>query len=112
MKLWTLTAAAAGSLLFAGPASAQNLPLEQVNALEGLFGKHAGARRSGAKGVCASGYFVGDAVGRSSQQRHRAFSGEKVPVVLRFSVGGGSPKASDKGRCVRGLALQFTAAER
>lgn len=109
MKLWTLAAAAAGSLLFAGPASAQNLPLEQVNALEGLFGKHAGSRRSGAKGVCASGYFVGNTVGRNLSSAS-AFSGEKVPAVLRFSIGGGSPKASDKGRSVRGLAFQFTAA--
>lgn len=109
MRLWTLTAAAAGSLFFAGPAPAQNLPLEQVNALEGLFGKHAGSRRSGAKGVCASGYFVGNTVGRSLSSAS-AFSGEKVPAVLRFSIGGGSPKASDKGRSVRGLSFQLTAA--
>jgi catalase len=29
-------------------------------------------------------------------------------VVARFSVGGGNPKATDKGRSVRGLAVQFT----
>lgn len=109
MKFWTLAAAAVGSLLFIHPASAQNLPLEQVDALEGLFGKNAGFRRSGAKGVCASGYFIGNAVGRSLSSAS-VFSGEKVPAVLRFSVGGGSPKASDKGRSVRGLAFQLTAA--
>ncbi len=110
MQLRILAAVAAGSLLFiAGPAAAQNLPLEQVNALEGLFGKSAGFRRSGAKGVCASGHFVGNTVGRSLSQA-TVFSGEKVPAVLRFSVGGGSPKASDKGRSVRGLSFQLSAA--
>jgi catalase len=109
MKPWILAAAALGSLLLVGPASAQNLPLEQVDALEGLFGKNAGFRRSGAKGVCASGYFVGNTVGRSLSSAS-VFSGEKVPAVLRFSIGGGSPKASDKGRSVRGLAFQLTAA--
>ena len=109
MKFCTLAVAAAGSLLSIGPAAAQNLPLEQVDALEGLFGKNAGFRRSGAKGVCASGYFVGNTVGRNLSSAS-VFSGEKVPAVLRFSVGGGSPKASDKGRSVRGLAFQFTAA--
>lgn len=109
MKFWTLTAAAAGSLLLAGPAPAQNLPLEQVNALEGLFGQQAGFRRSGAKGLCASGHFIGNTVGRNLSSAS-VFSGDKVPAVLRFSVGGGSPKASDKGRSVRGLAFQLTAA--
>lgn len=78
----------------------------QVNALENLFGKQAGFRRSGAKGLCASGYFVGNTVGRALS-RASVFSGEKIPVIARFSVGGGNPKASDKSRSVRGLALQF-----
>ena len=109
MKLWTLTAAAAGSLFLAVPAPAQNLPLAQVDALEGLFGKNAGFRRSGAKGVCASGHFVGNTVGRSLSSAS-VFGGQKVPAEMRFSIGGGSPKASDKGRSVRGLAFQLTAA--
>lgn len=78
----------------------------QVNALEGLAGPQPGARRSGAKGICASGHFVGNAVGRSLTTAS-AFSGAQVPVVARFSVGGGNPKASDKGKSVRGLALAF-----
>lgn len=78
----------------------------QVTALENLFGKHSGARRSQAKGVCASGYFVGNTVGRSLSSAS-VFNGDKHPVVARFSVGGGNPKASDKSKSVRGLALQF-----
>ena len=78
----------------------------QVDALEGLFGKHTGSRRSGAKGLCASGYFVGNTVGRTLSSA-AVFNGDKVPVVARFSLGGGNAKASDKSRSVRGLALQF-----
>ena len=89
-------------------AQAQGVPAEtQVNALEALFGVHDGFRRSHAKGICASGYFVGNTVGRSLTSAS-AFSGDKIPVVARFSVGGGNPKASDKGKSARGLALQFT----
>jgi len=79
----------------------------QVNALENLFGKHPGFRRAQAKGLCASGYFVGNTVGRALSSAS-VFSGDKIPVVARFSVGGGNPKASDKSKSVRGLALQFS----
>ncbi|MDO9314255.1 MAG: catalase family peroxidase [Burkholderiaceae bacterium] len=84
-----------------------SLPEAQVNALESVFGKHAGFRRAQAKGLCASGYFVGNTVGRALSSAS-VFSGDKVPVVARFSVGGGNPQASDKSRSVRGLALQFS----
>ena len=110
MKRLLLAAAAVGAAGFVLPVSAQeSTPQAQVDALEGLFGKHPGARRSGAKGVCASGYFVGNTVGRTLSSA-AVFSGDKVPVVARFSVGGGNPKASDKSRSVRGLALQFNLA--
>lgn len=104
--MWTLAASLAGAA-FAPSATAQTSPAEaQVNALEGLFGKQAGARRSQAKGVCASGHFVGNTVGRSLSTSS-VFGGEPVPVVVRFSVGGGNPKASDKSKSARGLAVQF-----
>jgi catalase len=80
-------------------------PDKLVDALEGVFGKQA-ARRSGAKGVCASGFFVGTPDGRALTSS-AIFSGEEIPVIARFSVGGGNPKASDKGKTVRGLALKF-----
>jgi catalase len=83
-------------------------PEAQVNALEGLFGKQSGARRSQAKGICATGHFVGSAEGRAISQGN-VFSGQRIPVVARFSVGGGNPKASDKSRSVRGFAFQMDA---
>lgn len=110
MKKLILSAAAAtlaGLLLPVTTHAQVSVPEAQVNALEGLFGKQPTFRRSQAKGLCASGYFVGNTVGRSLSSAS-VFSGEKVPVVARFSVGGGSPKASDKGKSVRGMALQFT----
>ena len=89
-------------------AQAQTSPAEaQVNALEGLSGKQAGFRRSQAKGICARGYFVGNSAGRELSSA-AVFNGDRVPVVARFSVASGNPKASDKGRSVRGLALQFS----
>ena len=107
LLLAAAASAALGSFLLPPLASAQSSPAEaQVNALEGLAGPQPGSRRSGAKGICASGYFVGNAAGRELS-RASVFKGDKVTVVARFSVGGGSPKASDKGKSVRGLALQF-----
>jgi catalase len=96
--------------LFAVPAAQAQVPQPQaqVDALEGLFGKHAGARRSGAKGVCASGHFIGQPSGQALTSA-AVFDGARVPVVARFSVGGGNPKASDKSRSVRGLALAIGA---
>ena len=98
-----LGTAAAGFMPLAAAQTAG--PDKLVDALEGVFGKHA-ARRSGAKGVCASGFFVGTAEGRDLVSS-AIFSGQEIPVIARFSVGGGNPKASDKGKTVRGLALKF-----
>lgn len=84
------------------------MPEAQVNALEALAGKHASFRRAQAKGVCASGYFEGNVVGRGLSSA-AVFKGDKIPVIARFSVGGGNPKSNDKARTVRGLALQLTA---
>lgn len=110
MKTMMIAAVAVGFGGFLLPlvSNGQGTPAEaQVNALEGLFGKNATSRRSGAKGVCASGYFVGNDAGRGLSSAS-VFNGSKVPVVARFSIGGGNPKATDKGRSVRGLALQFS----
>jgi len=81
-------------------------PNAMVDNFEAVNGKHPGFRRSGAKGVCAAGDFVGSAEGRALSTAS-AFSGQPVPVIARFSVGGGNPKAPDNARGVRGLSLQF-----
>jgi catalase len=100
--------AAAAAVLPAGAQAPVSVPEAQVNALEALAGKQPTFRRAQAKGVCASGYFMGNTVGRSLSSA-TVFNGDKVPVIARFSVGGGNPRASDKARTVRGLALQLNA---
>ena len=88
------------------PAAAQVDPSRFLDQFEATFGKFAGYRRSGAKGVCATGEFVGSAEGRALSTSS-AFGGKPVPVVARFSVGGASPNAPDNTRSQRNMALQF-----
>ncbi len=101
-----LSAAAFACVAVCQPASAQVDPNQMVDAFERVGGKFDGFRRSGAKGVCASGEFVGSAEGRALSASS-AFSGRAVPVIARFSIGGGNPKAPDNARSQRNLALQF-----
>ena len=97
---------AGAALLTSLPASAQVDPNRFLDQFEATFGKFEGYRRSGAKGVCAAGEFVGSAEGRALSAAS-AFSGKPVPVIVRFSVGGASPKAADNARSQRNMALQF-----
>jgi catalase len=77
-----------------------------VEALEGTFGVHQGERRNHTKGTCAAGEFVGTAEA-ARYSRSALFSGKAVPVIARFSLAGGNPKAPDVARSPRGMALQF-----
>ena len=81
-------------------------PDQVVTAIEGAFGVNPGQRRNHIKGSCAAGEFVGskEAV---PYTRSALFSGKPVPVIARFSLAGGNPKAPDTARSVRGMALQF-----
>ena len=81
-------------------------PVKLVNAFEAAGGRFEGYRRSGAKGICAMGEFVGSAEGRALSMAS-AFSGQTVPVIVRFSVGGANPKAADNVKSQRNMALQF-----
>jgi catalase len=96
----------AAACLASGHAQAQVDPNQFLNAFETAGGKFEGFRRSGAKGVCATGEFVGSVEGRSLSSAS-AFSGAPVPVLVRFSVGGGNPKAPDNAKSQRNMALQF-----
>jgi catalase len=88
------------------PALAQVDPGRFLDTFESTFGKFEGFRRSGAKGICATGEFTGSAEGRALSTAS-AFSGRPVPVVVRFSVGGANPNAADNTKTQRNLALQF-----
>lgn len=82
------------------------VPSAFVDQFEATFGKFERYRRSGAKGNCAMGEFVGTADARALSTAS-VFSGKAVPVVVRFSVGGANPKAPDNAWTQRDLALQF-----
>ena len=103
------TAAALAALSFpaAGQTASSDVdPTRMVDAFEATNGKFEGFRRSGAKGICAVGEFVGSPEGRSLSTAS-AFSGNPVPVIVRFSVGGANPKAADNTKSQRNMALQF-----
>lgn len=99
---------AAFGLALVQPAQAQEVSPDQVvGALEGTFGVNPGQRRNHIKGTCATGEFVGT-TDAAAISRSALFSGEKIPVVARFSLPSGNPKLPDAARTVRGMALQFT----
>lgn len=79
-----------------------------VNAMQGVFGEHAGKRRGHANGFCVKGSFVPTSEAAAlSKAKH--FSGKGPwPVVGRFSMGGGNPVAPNNGKgSARGVALHF-----
>lgn len=109
MKSFVLTAVAMASAFISFSAAAQTTPVNPaafVNQFEATNGKFEGYRRSGAKGVCAMGEFVGTAEARALSTAS-AFSGQPIPVIVRFSVGGANPNAADNAKSQRNLALQF-----
>jgi catalase len=112
MKLFTFTYSTIAILLVGLFGAGNNLaianpdPTEMVNQFERTSGKYEGFRRSGAKGICAMGEFVGSAEGKNISISS-AFSGHVIPVIVRFSMGGANPKAADNTRSQRNLALQF-----
>jgi catalase len=77
-----------------------------VDALNGLFGKHTGARAAHTKGICLTGKFAPlTAAPKLSKAAHFA---KEVPIRARFSLGGGDPNAPDNAQDnVRGFAVKF-----
>lgn len=81
-------------------------PLQVVDTIEATFGVTPGERRNHIKGTCAIGEFVG-AKEAAKFSRSVLFSGKSIPVVARFSLAGGNPKAPDTAKSARGMALEF-----
>lgn len=112
MSKLLLSAVALAATTLVAPAGAQSPapapvdPNALLDQFEATFGKFEGFRRSGAKGICATGEFVGTAQARALSTAS-AFSGRPVPAVMRFSVGGANPRAPDNARSQRNMALQF-----
>ncbi len=81
-------------------------PQQVMSALEGAFGDHPGLRKNHAKGMCATGSFVG--LPEAAQySRSGIFSGAEIPVVARFSIGGGNPEVPDTAKAARGLGVEY-----
>ena len=82
-------------------------PARFVDEFERVNGQYPGFRRNHAKGVCVRGSF--DSNGQGSRlSKATVFRSGRVPVIGRFSLGGGDPHATDEMSNVRGLGLQFS----
>jgi catalase len=89
-----------------GLALAQATAQDLVDALNGVFGKHPGMRAAHTKGICLTGMFTPSP---DAPQLSKALQFAKaVPIIGRFSLGGGNPQAADTAQDnVRGLAIRF-----
>ncbi len=110
----TLAAAAGGcasmeqpDTMAAAPSAPQTSPVEIVDALNGLFGQHK-VRSSHAKGFCVAGKFEASSAATAITRAGLFQGGKSTPVIGRFSVGGGNPKAPDNAKSVRGIAVRAT----
>lgn len=88
-------------------ASSEPIAVQLVDGLQGVFGSHAGRRRSGAKGFCAVGHFTAGANGAAVTTASTLQPNVRSAAVLRFSLGGGSPTAADNAPAVRGLSFSL-----
>jgi catalase len=82
------------------------LPSRFADRFEHIYGRHDGFRRNHAKGLSATGTFVSSGAG-GAVCRAAVFQQGTVPLVGRFSLGGGLPGQADKPDTVRGLGLLF-----
>jgi catalase len=82
-------------------------PARLTDAFEHVDGVHPGFRRNHAKGVGVSGFFESNGNG-VRLSKAAVFRPGRVPVIGRFSLGGGQPYAADTPDAVRGLGLQFS----
>src|SRR3954447_6599055 len=100
-----LAALAAPSLARAEDA---NVAVEIVEAMNKLFGAHAGFRAVHAKGIVVEGSFRGSSEGRSLSSAV-LFDGSTIPVAVRFSDDKGIPNIPDGSPDANphGMAIKF-----
>jgi catalase len=82
-------------------------PARFTDVFEYVDGLHSGFRRNHAKGVGVSGFFESNGSGVRFSEAI-VFRPGRVPVIGRFSLGGGQPYVADTPDAVRGLGLQFS----
>ena len=81
-----------------------------IDRFEQVDGVYAGFRRNHAKGVCVTGTFESNGAGERLS-RAALFRPGRVPVVGRFSLGGGHPQMPDGPMAVLAMALSFRPAD-
>ena len=77
-----------------------------INTFQKVNGVFPGFRRNHAKGVCFRGTFESNGQG-TELSRAALFPAGRIPVIGRFSLGGGLPYVADAPATVRALAVQF-----
>jgi catalase len=82
-------------------------PARFTDGFEEVNGTHPGFRRNHARGVGVTGFFESNGNG-VRLSKAVVFQPGRVPVLGRFSLGGGQPYAADTPDAVRGLGLQFS----
>jgi catalase len=100
--------AVAGAFLYLGGWFSPNAltPKRFADGFERVDGIYSGFRRNHAKGIGVSGFFESN--GRGTRlSKAVVFKAGRVPVIGRFSFGGGDPYVADAPNLVRGLGLLF-----
>jgi catalase len=83
-------------------------PSDAIDRINQVYGRHPHHRALHARGTFYTGTFTAtpEATALCSAA---AFSGDPVPVLVRWSNGGGNPERPDKAQDVRGMAVKFQA---
>ena len=102
-------AAVAGTFAYLGGWLTPNAltPARFADVFGQVDGVHPGFRRNHAKGVGVSGFFESNGNG-VRLSKAAVFQPGRVPVLGRFSLGGGQPYAPDSASAPHGLGLQFS----
>src|SRR5262245_24025994 len=108
-RIGLVLAALAGAFAYLGGwfSPKELTPARLTDAFEQADGVHSGFHRNHARGVCVSGFFESNGKG-VRLSKAGVFDVGRVPVIGRFSVGGGDPDRTDRSDEVRGLGLQFS----
>ncbi len=104
-----ILAAVAGTFAYFGGWLTPNelTPARFTDGFQQVAGVHPGFRRNHAKGVGVSGFFESNGNG-VRLSKAAVFRPGRMPVIGRFSLGGGQPYAADAPDAIRGLGLEFS----
>ena len=102
-------AAIAGSFGYLGGwfTTTRLTPARFIDGFEEVNGVQTGFRRNHPKGLGVSGFFESNGAG-TRLSKASVFRPGSVPVIGRFSFGGGVPYVADKPEAVRGMGIQFS----